>query len=893
MRVLLIIILNIFPFYFLASGCVNSPFLTNSSCDPSVPPSLTVCFQVGGAYDRPNDSQVFWDFGDGSTSTQVNPCHTFANAGTYTIFRRIDVDCAWFNVLCKLELGGSSKSCSYSGEITVYDATFASSLVSSLICPENIGSIDFSASTLTGVKWLWDATDSDIYYNTGDPFLDGQFKPITNSSTNTNFTTTVPGEHYIYYSYGAGCYDIDTFFVDAVVDDSMISQSQFSGGFDISCYQASDGQATSYTHGGTQPITYAWDNGFSETNSFGYSINDNISAGTYIVNITDADGCLAVDTITLTEPTLLSATAHVTPEVCGLPPILGDLEIDAITGGVPTYTVMWNTGSNQLVLNDFPSATYTYIVTDLNGCEFHDTLTLYNSAKPVANFNVFNECIYDPAHFQDLSSTSIGVLTNWNWSFDDGMSSTTQSPYHDYLVSGPYNPTLIITNSDDCKDTVSLPLTMYPVPVASFSVDNECQYTELCFNDLSSVGVPDNIVSTIYNFGDATPFTTDQNPCHLFSADGNYTTSLIVSTNNGCVDDTAISFVVYPVPEIDLSATTICVNEPPTVFTNLSTINNPDNYTNWLWSFGDGNTSTDETPTNNYSDAGDYTVQLIGITNHNCTDTSEIIAVVYQKPTALFTSNIVDSCSVACINFESTSTSDTAQIVAWQWDFNNSYISGEEKPSSCFENLSNTDELTYDINLIATNSLGCLDTLNSEDYITVWHNPIADFEANKYLTNMYLTEIEFYNESTGEDFYDWHFGDSIFSTDENPIHAYADTGSYIVELIVSTIHGCTDTIAKPLRVDAVTNIYAPNTFTPDEDGTNDVFKVVSYNLVQLELLIFDRWGTLIYKGDGVDTFWNGTYKGNKAQIDTYVWQLKAEDGFGKKHTFRGHVNLLR
>ena len=893
-KVFLFLIISLTPYLVYSSGCfANAPFNTNSSCDSNNPNPLTVCFNAAGGLDLPGYTDVFWNFGDGTTSNQFDPCHTYTAAGTYTVYRRIDVHCGTWDFGCKLHLGfGSSASCDYTGEITIYDNNFASSLTISTICPDNIGTATFAPSSTDGVSWLWDPTNDDVYYNIGDNSLDGTFKPITTSATNLVFTSPTSGEHVLYYTYGASCEGIDTVDFDLVTKDSLLITQDYNGE-NVSCFESSDGQVTSYTHGGTQPITYTWDNGFVETNAFGFSINDNIPAGTYIVDITDADGCLAKDTITITEPTELLATAHVTPEVCGLPPILGDLEIDLISGGVPTYTVMWNTGSNQLILDDFPSATYTYIVTDLNGCEFHDTLVLYNSAKPIASFNVLNECIYDAASFQDLSSTSIGVLTNWNWAFDDGFSSTTQSPFHDYLVSGSYNPTLIVTNSDNCKDTVSNPLTMYPVPVASFSVDNECQYTELCFNDLSTIGVPDNIVSYIYNFGDASPFTIDQNPCHLYSADGNYTTNLIVNTNNGCVDDTVISLTVYPVPEIDLSATTICVNEPPTVFTNLSTINNPDNFTNWLWSFGDGSISLDENPTNQYSDAGDYTVQLIGITNHDCTDTAEIVAVVYQKPTALITSNIVDSCSIACINFESISTSDTAQIVAWLWNFNNGYISGEEKPSSCFENLSNTDELTYDIGLIATNSLDCLDTLVSEDYITVWHNPIADFEANKYLTNMYLTEIEFYNESTGEDFYDWHFGDSLFSTDENPIHAYADTGSYVVELVVTTIHGCTDTIAKPLRVDAVTNIYAPNTFTPDDDGTNDVFKVVSYNLVQLELLIFDRWGLLIYKGDGVDTFWNGTYKGKESQQDVYIWQLRAEDGFGKKHTYRGHVSLLR
>jgi len=893
-KLILLLVIGFTPYFAYSSGCfANAPFQTNTSCDPNNPDPLTVCFTAGGGLDLPGNTDVFWDFGDGSTSTSFNPCHTYATAGTYTIYRRIDVNCGTWDLGCKLHMGfGSSKSCDYTGTITIYDNSFSTSLNVQKICPDNLASVTFVPSTTDGVSWMWDPTYDDVYYsNTGSP-IDGAYKPITNSATNLTFTSGVSGEHVLYYSYGTGCYGLDTVNFDLVTKDSLTITKDYNGE-NVSCNGASDGQVTSWTHGGTQPITYNWDNGFSETNSFGYSVNDNIPAGTYIVDIIDADGCLVKDTITITEPTELLATAHVTPTICGLPPILGDLAIDNISGGVPTYTVLWNTGSNQMTLTDFPSATYSYIVTDANDCKFYDTLVLYNSAKPIANFNVLNECLYDQADFQDLSTSSIGTITNWDWNFNDGTTSTTQNPSHYYLTSGDYNPTLIVTNSDNCKDTVTNPLTMYPIPLASFSVQNECQYDELCFTDLSTVGTPDNITSYIYNFGDVSPYGTTASPCHQYSASGDYSVTLIVTTNNGCIDDTTIGLTVYPVPSVSFTATTICVNEPPTEFTNTSIIQAPDNFQAWQWNFADGNTSTDENPTNNYASDGVYTVQLIGMTNHNCLDTTEVDVTVYEKPEASFTSNIVDSCSIACINFESTSTSPTTNVVAWNWNFNNGLTSGLERPSSCFENESNTDDIFYDITLIATNALGCKDTVTNQDYITVWHNPIADFEADRYLTNMYETEFEFTNQSIGEQFYDWDFGDLANSSDENPIHAYADTGSYIVELIVSTEHGCTDTIAKPLRVDAVTNIYAPNTFTPDGDGVNDVFRVESYNLKELKLQIFDRWGQLLFTGEGIDSFWDGTYKGEMAIQDTYIWQLEAKDGFGKKYKYRGHVNLLK
>jgi gliding motility-associated-like protein len=434
---------------------------------------------------------------------------------------------------------------------------------------------------------------------------------------------------------------------------------------------------------------------------------------------------------------------------------------------------------------------------------------------------------------------------------------------------------------------------MHPIPTALFSVDNQCQDTPLCFTDLSSVGAPDAITSYIYNFGDVSPFDATPAPCHLYTAPGDYNVTLIVSTNNGCIDDVTTPLTVHPEPEINLSATTICVNQPPTEFTNLSSLLAPDNFQTWTWDFGDGYSSSLENPSHSYLTADDYTVVLTGVTNNNCTETAQITVTVYEKPTASFTSNIVDSCTVACINFESTSSSETASITEWEWIFNNGETASEERPSSCFENLSNTDELTYDITLITSNDLGCYDTITSEDYITVWHNPIADFDANSFEIEMYSPDFEFYNLSTGEDAYDWNFGDTNTSNLENPFHTYSDTGTYDVMLIASTVHNCTDTVSKPFRVKAVTSIYAPNTFTPDGDNVNDIFKVVGYNLVEIELLIFDRWGTLLYTGIGLDAGWDGTYKGEKSQQDAYIWTAKSIDGLGKRKSFTGHITLLR
>lgn len=204
-KVFLFLIISLTPYLVYSSGCfANAPFNTNSSCDSNNPNPLTVCFNAAGGLDLPGYTDVFWNFGDGTTSNQFDPCHTYTAAGTYTVYRRIDVHCGTWDFGCKLHLGfGSSASCDYTGEITIYDNNFASSLTISTICPDNIGTATFAPSSTDGVSWLWDPTNDDVYYNIGDNSLDGTFKPITTSATNLVFYKSYIGRTcFILYLWG-------------------------------------------------------------------------------------------------------------------------------------------------------------------------------------------------------------------------------------------------------------------------------------------------------------------------------------------------------------------------------------------------------------------------------------------------------------------------------------------------------------------------------------------------------------------------------------------------------------------------------------------------------------------------------------------------------------------
>jgi gliding motility-associated-like protein len=98
-------------------------------------------------------------------------------------------------------------------------------------------------------------------------------------------------------------------------------------------------------------------------------------------------------------------------------------------------------------------------------------------------------------------------------------------------------------------------------------------------------------------------------------------------------------------------------------------------------------------------------------------------------------------------------------------------------------------------------------------------------------------------------------------------------------------------VSNYAEVYAPSMVYVPTAFTPNSDGTNDLFRVKGENLQEFKMLVYDRWGEKIYESSNPNDGWDGTYKGNPVQTDTYVYQVTAKNLSGKKLT--GAVTLVR
>src|SRR5690606_38081764 len=201
-------------------------------------------------------------------------------------------------------------------------------------------------------------------------------------------------------------------------------------------------------------------------------------------------------------------------------------------------------GINHVVDDTLQHPTYTYsspgtynvqlIVTTSNGCSdtTMETITVFPS--PIADFNFNDECFGTSIDFVDNSSVSSGTITNWDWSFDNGNTSTTQSPSELYANDGDYDVTLVVTSDNGCTDTITKTINVWPLPIVDFSPSEVCLNDFTRFIDLSNVNSGSNVGWSWY-FDDGSGSAV-QSPIHTYTTEGTYQVQLIVTTDKGCVD---------------------------------------------------------------------------------------------------------------------------------------------------------------------------------------------------------------------------------------------------------------------------------------------------------------------------------------------------------------------
>ncbi len=579
------------------------------------------------------------------------------------------------------------------------------------------------------------------------------------------------------------------------------------------------------------------------------------------------------------------------------------------TGTIKTWAWVFGDGtgisSAQDTVYDYTtSGSYNVQLTVVSdsGCTQNRTQQVNVWNTPTASFTFLDTCDQSAVNFASNSNGNGGVLDIYEWDFttDGSIDDNTANPSFTYSSPNTYTVTLAVTTSDGCSDDTIQDVTIYPNPVISISGQNVCEGNTVNFTNNSSI-TSGSITNYFWDFQNGNT-STQTTPSETYNNEGVYQVGLNVISDHNCIASGTTPVEIYPIPTPQFITSNVCdgslVNF--TDFSSVSNSNTTNSIVTWNWNFGDtpAGIATGSNTNYLYNSDGTYTVTLDILTNNGCTNTTQQDVTVYPNPSVSFTSPNPEGCTELCTNFNNTSTITSGTIASYLWSFGDGNASTDTSPFNCISNNSLTDE-TYTVTLTATSNNGCQTTLVEPNFVTVYPLPIADFEPSTYVTNIYQTQIEFENTSFIGNTYLWDFDQLESSTDEHTSYLFpdGDSATYLVCLQTTSIHSCIADTCKLITVLGSTNIYIPNTFTPDGDGINDLFTPSLFGVSDkdFEFTIFNRWGELIYISTNPNnTTWDGTHKGIPAQLDTYIWKCSGIDKYSNETiSLIGHVNLIK
>lgn len=408
-------------------------------------------------------------------------------------------------------------------------------------------------------------------------------------------------------------------------------------------------------------------------------------------------------------------------------------------------------------------------------------------AQPIADFsaNKVSGCAPALISFSDLST---GSPVSWAWDFGNGNTSAIQNPSVIYTTPGTYTVKLTIKDAANASSvkTQTAYIKIFSLPVADFTSDKKeaCPYTPFSFTDKSAPNGATGgaITQWQWDFGDGGGANT-QNTSHAYSLSGSYQVKLTITDANGCAAFKEIPGpLVYPKPGAAFtpSKTSSCLTPAVISFTNKTP-----NGVSYQWDFGDGNTSTQASPSNTFNTAGTYAVKLVATSANGCKDSSTVnISIGNNK--ADFTAP-----TAGCQNTPVTFVPTVNGALSYTFLFGDGGTSTDQTPVT----HSYSQPGTYNVSFIAMFGDGCADTVKKT--ITIDEKPDVKINYTPKSACLVPFNITFTNPVLNSTSL-WDFGDGQTSNQRAEIHTYNSKGPFVVTLKVTTTGGCeatkTDTI---------------------------------------------------------------------------------------------------
>ena len=792
-----------------------------------------------------------WSFGDGGTSTDANPSHTYPGPGTYTV------------TLIATNSNGCNDTTSTT--VTIYPKPIANFSVNNASqCFRNNNFIFTNTSTAVGTTtYLWIFGDGDssrvtnpshVYTTPGTDTVklvissangckDSIYrivrtypKPLAGFNVNAvqclpdinfAFTNTSSGALSYQWSFGdggasnavnpsyayatAGTYVVSLIATGSggcrdTISKSVTLQARATAGFTINTTsQCFKNNSFTFTNTSTLGVvsTYLWQFGDGTTSAATSPMHVYTNPGTYTVKLIVTSGTTCKDSI--------SRIVNVYPM-----PIAGFngagvqclpnnsftfTNTSTISSGSSAY--QWSFGDGDTSLSASPTHVYTnpgtfstkLVVVSNHGCRDSIVKTVKVNPKAIAGFTVNSaaQCYNNNLFTFTNTSTTVGT-TSYLWQFGDSITSIATSPLHIYTTAGTYHVMLIAISGNGCKDTLFRTVTVDAKPTPAFAANSASQClagNKFVFANTSSISA--GSVSYKWFFGDGVTSTT-ASPAHVYTTAGTYIVKLVATSNNGCKDSIALTVTVKPSPVASFSVndSTQCMNGSNFTFTNTSS--SPSGTPVYTWSFGDGITSALTSPSHVYTSADTFAVHLVAYLN-GCTDSALRTVIVYAKPMLAFTANAASQCLAGNRFVFTNASSISSGSVAYLWYFGDGSSLPGNNPAHVYAATG-----TYLVKLVATSNKGCKDSITQT--MTVSASPAASFTINDSTQCLNGNSFRFTNKTInppGTPVYAWVFGDGGTTGSTSPVHTFLTAGTFNVTLIAGA-NGCKDSAVKPVTV---------------------------------------------------------------------------------------------
>ena len=710
-------------------------------------------------------------------------------------------------------------ACSATASMTVTQPTQVGvtlSKVDATCFGSNSGSVSSLATGGTGVyNYLWN-----------------------NAATTANISALLSGSYSLTVSDAAGCSATASANIGQPTAVSLTTSA-----VNVLCNGGNNGSASAQVSGGTGSYNFNWSN-----HATAQQITQ-LTAGTYPVTVSDANGCSVTGSAVVTQPAVLAVSSTQSNYACANKEGLINV---STTGGTSPYTYVWQDGSTLQNRTSLIAGTYSVTVSDQHQCSKVTTVTI-------------NQL---PQMSTALSSTSVSCYNGTNGSISISVTGGTQPLSFSWnnaatttnlqnVPAGSYN--VVVTDLYGCTasatGTISQPAA---IQLATQMHQPECYGQS---TGLVRVAVTGGVTPYAYNWNTSSTLDSITNVTA-----GNY--QVTITDGNGC---SATSGTIALTQPAQLAVNTVVTPVGCSGMNDGSVLAQVAGGTppyNFNWSTSAKTVQIDSLA------AGNYTLTVSD--NNGCL-TNKAMTVSAAAPLTL--SSTVQNTSCSAVENGSMSISVTGGTSPYNYNWSNG------QTASSLNGIGNG---YYAVTV--TDNKGC--SASTGDHVLVSYElsvHAATSSANGQVQLSAVTNVDHSNA------YSWSPANVLTCSNCATTTAMPQQ-STLFTINVTDANGCkaSDTVSVEVN-NAVTEVFIPNAFTPNGDGVNDQFKIFGdlAGVHFIDLAIFDKWGEKVFESNNPNFEWDGIYKGQAAPLGVYVYTATIVYDNGKSKDYKGSVTLLR